>query len=939
MKKSVLLSGVILLLFSTLTLAQNPGRVSIKGSIQDTSAQPAGFAIVMLLNPADSTLQNYVQTNENGAFSFNNVKNQDYLLKVSHISFLPLQLFIPAHSTSVNDLGIVRIKPIAAELMEVVIRTAKAPLTIRGDTIEYDATTFKVPPGSSVEDLLKRLPGIEVDGSGNIVAQGKDIKRLYVDGKSFFGDDPSSATKNLDAEAISKVQVFDEKSEQSQLTGVDDGSKEKAMNIELKDEYKKGSFGKATIAGGTEERWAGRGNYNRFDEKNQLSFIGYANNINETGVNWEDYSEFKGQNTFSQWDNGDFGFSSGGNRYYSFDDRDVPISYFNGMGFTRNYGAGVNYNFDNRKTKVSTSYFYNYTRLNYHTESFGQTLLTDSSYFVNDTSDHLSHKGNHSLAGRVEHDFDSLNKLVVKFNFRYTSADEVNLGEKWYYDEAMVGLNRLSNDRRKDNISYRGNATAIYNHKFKKAGRALALSAGYNLSDAGDDLTQYTGNSFLSDPVYLTLYRQLDINDNGVQQLKSSLLYTEPLSKIFFLETFYNFAWSDNEVNRQAGDPLDATVKYDSLCLWYENQVMFNRLGSGIRFAKNALNILLGVSGQHLMLDGSYARDAHLPLLTDPTHKEYWNISPKFNLNYEFSNGMWLEADYGYMINEPSFSDLQPITVITGLTSRVEGNPELNPERGHSVSLNLYYHNPASFASVNVGGDASFMDDVIGYNRSINWVDSLGYISITKPANNGKGMDVSGYLWSNFPLVKTKLTMSISANYRYDQSPAYVNEVLNQSKTSYYGGRMSFTINPYKKLTMDLYGFGRYSENQLSINNEQDQDIIAYGGGLNLKWEFVSKTYLEANFDYDFTENSRYQFTNEKPLLNASVRRLLGKKNQFQIRLAAFDILNRNFYLSQSSYQNQFYRTQAETLARYFMLSFSYNLKGFQTGVKRERFW
>ena len=180
---------------------------------------------------------------------------RSYLFKAQHMSFLPVQKLVTASATAVNNIQVVVMKPISLMLMEVVIRAAKAPLRMRGDTVEYDATTFKVAPGSTVEDLLRRLPGIDVDADGNISTQGKDVKRLYVDGKTFFGDDPKSITKNLGAESISKVQVYNEKSEQSKLTGVDDGSKEKAMNLELKDEYKKGSFGKVSAAGGTEDRW------------------------------------------------------------------------------------------------------------------------------------------------------------------------------------------------------------------------------------------------------------------------------------------------------------------------------------------------------------------------------------------------------------------------------------------------------------------------------------------------------------------------------------------------------------------------------------------------------------------------------------------------------------------------------------------------------------
>jgi hypothetical protein len=242
--------------------AQSPNRLTIKGIVADSTGEKIGFATVMLLSPADSTLVNFTRSDDQGAFSFKNVPNNPYLLKISFTGYLPLQMPLPASPSGLADLGVVTIKPINTELLEVVIKAAKSTLSIRGDTIEYDASSFKVPPGSTVEDLLRRLPGIEVDAEGNIKAQGQDIRRVFVDGKTFFGDDPKAATKNLGAETISKVQVYNGKSEQAQLTGVEDGKKEKTMNLELKEEYKKGAFGKITAAGGTEDRGALRGNYN-----------------------------------------------------------------------------------------------------------------------------------------------------------------------------------------------------------------------------------------------------------------------------------------------------------------------------------------------------------------------------------------------------------------------------------------------------------------------------------------------------------------------------------------------------------------------------------------------------------------------------------------------------------------------------------------------------
>ncbi|MES2797086.1 MAG: carboxypeptidase regulatory-like domain-containing protein, partial [Bacteroidota bacterium] len=342
MKKTSISLLIILFITVGTIFSQTLSKINLKGTVTDTTGDKLALAYVMLLSPKDSTLINFTRADEKGIFGFSGMKNTSYILKVSYINYLPLSKTIGPFTNEIEDLGSIKIKPIAKELMEVVVRTARAPLTIRGDTIEYDARAFKVPAGSTVEDLLRKLPGLEVDADGNIKAQGKDVKKLLVDGKTFFGDDPKAATKNLGAETISKVQVYNDKSEQAKLTGVDDGKKEKAINLELKDEFKKGKFGKITGAFGNEGRLAGKGNYNKFNKNEQFSVIGYGNNINETGLNWNDYGEFKGS---TQWqnDNGDFGFIAWGDRRFFFEGD--GLGYFDGRGFTKNAGAGVNYNF------------------------------------------------------------------------------------------------------------------------------------------------------------------------------------------------------------------------------------------------------------------------------------------------------------------------------------------------------------------------------------------------------------------------------------------------------------------------------------------------------------------------------------------------------------------------------------------------------------------
>ncbi len=926
----------VFLSFATLAFSQNPSKTTIQGIVQDSFGTELPFATVMLLNPKDSALINFTQSNDKGAFSFKNMKNVAYLFKISYVGYLPFQQYLAPSVSEVNDLNGVKIKPITKELLEVVIKTAKAPLSIRGDTIEYNASSFKVPPGSTVEDLLRRLPGIDVDADGNIKAQGKDIKKLYVDGKTFFGDDPKAATKNLDAKIISKVQVFTEKSEQAKLTGIDDGKKDKAMNLELKEEYKKGAFGKITGAIGTEDRWAGRGNYNRFNKKEQFSVLGFANNINQTGVNWEDYGEFKGQNSFNNNDNGDFGFSSGGNmRYYNSSD-DVPWNNFDGRGFTKNGGAGANYNFDNKKTKFNSSYFYNQTQLNLDQTSRRQTFLKDSSFLSLDTLQKSDFRSNHNVAMRYEHEFDSTNTLITKGNFRFSNADANNIQRQLFSRSSTLPTNALDLDNSNILNSYRLTSAAIFRHRFKKKGRSLALSAGYNnsLSDGTENLLSV--NRFFQAATVADQIRQLNTNENATEQLKSSVLFTEPLSKKFFWESFYNFNNTRNKVLRQVNDPERNNARVDNLSVFYDNTVLYNRVGSSIRYSHQGVNLTIGLAAQQLNIDGQYSIDRTSPLLVAPIARSFQNLTPNFSANIELPKNKYVSFSYGYGVKEPELRDLQPVPNVNNPAFRTEGNPNLVPERSHNAEIGFNYWNPSNFSNMNMNVEYEKLENQIVYAQTIETIDKVGIRTTSRPINISGGQRINTWTWVNYPIIKTKLTVTANANLNFSKTPAFVNDVRNETTSN--GGNMGVGVNitPNQKLILGVRGSLRLTNITYSIQESQNQKIRNQSVDASIKWNFSPKFFLESNFNYAAFKNERFGFDQKVPIWNMSVRRLFLKENKIEMRLAAFDLLNKTVNITQSGSQNYVIQTTAQTLARYFMLSVTYNMKGHEDKLKKQ---
>jgi hypothetical protein len=938
MKKFLSLLSTLLVL-SNFLFAQNPSKVTIKGLTQDTAGIEQPFATVMLLNPKDSALLNFTRGDDKGAFEFKNVKNTGYLLKISFVGFIPFQQNIEPSATPINDLGGLKMKAITKELMEVVIRTAKAPLSIKGDTVEYNASSFKVPPGSTVEDLLRRLPGIEVDADGNIKAQGKDVKRLYVDGKSFFGDDPKAATKNLGAETISKVQVFTEKSEQSKLTGVDDGKKEKAMNLELKEEFKKGAFGKLTGAVGTEERWATRGNYNRFNKKEQFSVIGYANNINQTGVNWEDYSEFKGQNSFSNNDNGDFGFGGGRNWYSS--GNEPYMNNFDGRGFTENWGSGMNYNFDNKKSKLSSNYFYNQTRLDLNQFVNRQTFLKDSTFFNNDNTQKIDLKKNHSISTRLEHEFDSTNTLITKVNVRFTGSAINDTRDQAFSNEDNFKKpkNTINIKNDADLNSYRLTSAAIFRHRFKRKGTSFAASAGFNDSRSDGLENLVTTSQFFQATTFTEQVRQMNNNNSDTRQAKASLLYTTSLSKKVFWEGFYNYSSTSNEVLRQVSNPAKNNERFDNLSVYYDNDVLYNRLGTSIRYSHNGVNIMAGLAGQQLQLKGKYALDRTAAFAPNPINRKYNNIIPNINANLEPKPNMYINLGYTRGVKEPQVNDLQPVQNVTNPVFVVEGNPNLTPEQTQEFEFNIYRFNPATFTNINIWSNYTLYDSRIVYSQKVENVEKVGLRTTTRPENVSDGFDFSTGTWLSFPIVKTKLTANGNANINFGNTPSFVNGVRNDTRSQRYNYGFGFSYTPSTKLILGLRASGNPSFVSYSIQKNLDQKILSSNLDLNVKWNFIEKFFLESNYSYKSYKNERFDFDRTLPIFNASIRRLFMKDNKLEVRLAAFDILDKNRYINQFGSQNFVSRTEAATLSRYFMLNMTYNMRGFENKLNKNNWW
>jgi len=927
---------LFLMLFFTCIFLHVHAQFNITGQLIDPQDEPVNSAMVMLLSAKDSTLINYTTSDSKGFFTFKNIKKSYYLLKISHITYMPQTILIEPDEEKELNLNALVLKPIASFLMEVVIKEAKAPIYIKGDTVEYDATTFKVPPGSTVEDLLRKLPGIDVDAEGNISTMGKNVKTVYVDGKTFFGNDPKTVTQNLDAQAVSKVQVFTEKSEQEKLTGISDGSKEKVMNLELKEEYKKGYFGKASLGYGwgqnAPHRWLAKGSFNWFTDKQQLSFIGFGNNLNQSNYDWNDMQEFRGQSIQAGNDDGDFGFSSShGMRFISYSSSGPE-----GSGFSNNGGGGINYNYYNKKLKYNAGYLYTVNKTFSDVFTNRKTFLEDSMFHRLDTTHNNNLKQNHNFSTRFEYQIDSLNNIIVRANFGYLPNKRSLIANQLFQTDMFMDINKNSMDNHYTNDDYNFDVLSIYNHKFKKKGRSFSISGFFNYKDGRNTDSINNENHFFN-PNEVIKYIVKNCNSSEDLTVKSSILYVEPLGKRLSLLGFYNFRNTNGYKRNDSFDPLNEEAWIDSLDVEYHNKVLYNRVGTSLNYGHNGINLTAGGAYQSLILKGTLNKPpihTHLPVTP------YHNFIPYFSAWFQLPKNIYLRTSYSYNISEPDISYLFPMPNLSNTLYKILGNPALKPERYHGIDGSFNYWNSASMMNLYWSANANFYENQIVYNQKIEFVDKQGYVTTSEPNNVKGGNSFGTHLWTSIPIVKTVLTMSFSGSGNISNSPVFINSVENITNSKSYNVNTWFTVTVKQKLT--FYVGGNVSQNftKYSIQTDRNQNYINYGVYCNIKWQFLKKTYLESSYGFYNYTNKKLDFSRDLHKLNISIRQVIGKKNQWEMRLAAVDILNSNQFISQIARLNYIEYRTAPTIARYFFLTVSYNLKGFEvknTGNQKTR--
>ncbi|MBC7884212.1 MAG: outer membrane beta-barrel protein [Saprospiraceae bacterium] len=920
-------------------------KYNIKGVIRDTLGDPLIAATVMLMDK-DSILIEYTQTDMKGSFEFKSVADKSCLIKTSYLGYFPLTIGVNYENKNVVDLGTLRMVEIAKELMEIVIKEAKAPLRLRGDTVEYDASQFKVPQGSTLEDLLRRLPGLEVSQDGSIVADGKGVSKLTVDGKTFFSEDPKFAIKNLPAEGVSKVQVFDKKNEEALLTGKSTASEEKTMNIELKEEFKKGGFGKVTAGGGSENRKELKGNYNKFDSKHQISFVGVANNTGRNGLSWDDYQDFMGSNSWNDNDDYDYGFGGGFSRYYSGGgsglEGKVSEAFWSGNtgGFPTSIIGGVNYNYDHKKNKLAGRYFFQNTGNNKETFTDSRSFL--SGFFLDNNRSEIQEKGsiNHRAETMYQHDIDSLLTAIVTADIAVVDTDNFQNGIASISRDGDQITSTSSFDNSSDLSGRLINTSLLLRKKFKKAGRAIGINGSYLKTDISDFQKRFSDNLFyndsgINDSTFVLKQFNHDTLDKSV--IKANVMFSEPFSKKLFFKLFYNFSSRNENGTRYVDDQNETDNnlnRNNGLSRIYENTILSQRSGSSLTFSHNGLNFTAGAAFQSFNLNGTYQSPD--PIFFNGKVDNKFNLwLPYAEFNGSITRNTWVNANYGISASEPTIENLLPVVDYSNPLFITQGNPNLVPTLNHRAGVWFNHSWPADAIRINIGTNYQYFEDQIILKQEVD--ENL--VTKSQPVNYSGGNQLWNSFGLSFPIIRNKIKIRTNLSQSGGKSFAFVNDVLNKTNTVRWSPSINIDFTPSEKTAIYVSSNMSFSSTDYDINTSQNQDITSHNYNIDFNTNFARGWFWNSSLRYSMFKNERFGIEQDIPIINLSIYKQILKGNKGEIRLSLYDALNKNILINQSTSVSRVFDSRTPSLARYVMLSFSYNIKGMKSTVARNDYW
>jgi hypothetical protein len=907
---------------------------SVKGSIADSVEKiKLGTSSVAVLRAKDSILVRFGYAGSDGSFMLDGLRKGNYILLVAYPDYADYaeQFSLDSAHTS-HNFGNINMELRSRLLKEVMIKGTAKQMTIKGDTTEFNAKAFVIQPNAKVEDLLKQLPGITVDKDGKITAEGQTVTKVLVDGEEFFGDDPTLVTRNIRADMVDKIQLYDKKSDQATFTGVDDGKTEKTINVKLRADKNTGIFGKAQVGDGPEGIYQGEALFNAFKGKEKFSVFGTIGNNGKVGIGWQDEQKYGTGDQLAFTDNG-ININT-----QSSDDLDVFSGIYSGQGFPLAQTAGVHFDdkWDDDKKSVNANYKIGYISIDGGTNTLTQNNIPGD--ILNSASDQNYHNAmfRQKLSFVTETKLDSASSLKISLDgtqkhistiSNSTGADTLN--------DALVN----SSNRQMSNIADQRafNGSAFYTHKFHKPGRTISFLVDESYS-------QSKANGYLMSNIdFYNAQKQVDssqnINESKTNNLESNLFntnltYSEPFTKELELVVNYgigvNHASADRSTFNQSS-PGNYNLLVDSLSSNYTFNQFLNHAGAILNYKKGKLTFNFGT---RVTDDQFHQIDNTTGILNDRTFIDW---APQARLQYQFGPQKSITFNYNGTTSQPTLEQLQPVASNSDPLNIIVGNPGLTPSFSNTFNFNYRSYKILTDQFFGVYGNYSFVDNPI--------VSHINYNSVGQSVS--EYFNLPGHATSNFyggvnfgRKIQSLdgINTGIGFNFNGNTSYNYVNDSLNMSKNITFNPSINIGMFKMKKIELGLQAGPTYtiSESSLQpdVNNNGWGARADMDGTIYLPGKFQVGTYST----YQYTAaTASFHNSFSQPIINLFITKTFLKNDNLSIEAWENDVFNQNSGFTRVAQANLITQTVNTTLKRYFMLTINYDFTKMAAGAPKQQ--
>lgn len=888
---------------ATISVAQTKD-ITITGRVVETDTkQPILQASVRLLSLPDSTYTAGIATQSNGRFTLPKVAAGKYVLNITYIGlqpqYIPLQL---SANTPNKNVGTISLESDAILLKETLIVAEAPPVTVRADTTEYAASAYRVPEGAMLEELVKKLPGAEVSENGTITVNGKEVKKIMVDGKEFFTDDPKVAMKNLPVNMVEKVKAYDRKSDMARITGIDDGDEETVLDLTVKKGMKQGWIGNLIAGAGNKDRYEANAMISRFLDNSSLSIVGSLNNTNNQGA--------------SEFGDAGQGLNSGGA----------------GSGITTARSLGVNFARDSKNLQIGGNVQYGYSDNDAQSKTSSERFLGEESSYGNSTNNSRRKRHDIRTEFRLEWRPDTMTTIIFRPSASHsrTNSQTESWSETRDNDYSLVNDKKSDSFSKSDNTSFNGRLEAF--RKLNNKGRNVSLRGSFGYSDSETNSISNSETTFFEpEPDSIVNWERTTNRNNDSRNWSISASYTEPVFKNHFLQLRYEFAHrkrlSESLVADQ--DSVMQNGYVESLSSRVENFYDTHSVETSIRgiYPKMMYSAGVTLTPQSSRSETTIGPNSSTQLPT----QNVTNFAPQVMFRYMFNKQHVLMLRYRGRSSEPDIEDLQQVIDQTDPLNIRYGNPNLKPSFTHNVMMSYNKYIPESMRAYALNLFYSNTQNSVANQTSYN--PSTGG-TVSKRVNVNGNWNARGFFSFNTPLKNRKYTISANTNAQFRDQVSYTS--VDKSGDTPKEGELSTTHNltlgerltsSYRTDWFDVSLNASVNYN-LARNNKQtnsNRETFDYylGGSTNvtLPWNLYAST----DINYRIKDGYSGDFNANEIIWNAQISKNL-LKNKATLRLKVYDILKEQSNLSRSITETRMSDTEYNTLGSYFMVHFVYRL-------------